>query len=92
MSRQTLLILILTVMSAVLFLMMGADKSRAKSHCRRIPEARLFLLALLGGAVGGTLGMWVFRHKTRHWYFAVFFPLLAAIQLYVLAAALLYSL
>ena len=92
MSRQTLLILILTVMSAVLFLTMGADKSRAKSHCRRIPEARLFLLALLGGAVGGTLGMWVFRHKTRDWYFAVFFPLLAAIQLYVLAAALLYSL
>ena len=92
MSRQTPLILILTVMSAVLFLTMGADKSRAKSHCRRIPEARLFLLALLGGAVGGTLGMWVFRHKTRHLYFAVFFPLLAAIQLYVLAAALLYSL
>lgn len=92
MSRQTLLILILTVMSAVLFLAMGADKSRAKSHCRRIPEARLFLLALLGGAVGGTLGMWVFRHKTRHWYFAFGFPLLAAIQLYVLAAALLYSL
>lgn len=92
MSRQTLLILILTVMSAVLFLTMGADKSRAKSHCRRIPEARLFLLAILGGAVGGTLGMWVFRHKTRHWYFAFGFPLLAAIQLYVLAAALLYSL
>ena len=92
MSRQTLLILILTVMSAVLFLTMGADKSRAKAHSRRIPEARLFLLALLGGAVGGTLGMWVFRHKTRHWYFAVFFPLLAAAQLYVLAAALLYSL
>ena len=92
MSRQTLLILILTIMSAVLFLTMGADKSRAKSHCRRIPEARLFLLALLGGAVGGTLGMWVFRHKTRHWYFAFGFPLLAAIQLYVLAAALLYSL
>lgn len=92
MSRQTLLILILTVMSAVLFLTMGADKSRAKSHCRRIPEARLFLLALLGGAVGGTLGMWVFRHKTRHWYFAFGFPLFAAIQLYVLAAALLYSL
>ena len=92
MSRQTLLILILTVMSAVLFLTMGADKSRAKSHRRRIPEARLFLLALLGGAVGGTLGMWVFRHKTRHWYFAFGFPLLAAIQLYVLAAALLYSL
>lgn len=92
MSRQNLLILILTVMSAVLFLTMGVDKSRAKSHGRRIPEARLFLLAFLGGAVGGTLGMWVFRHKTRHWYFAVGFPFLAAIQLYALAAVLLYSL
>ena len=92
MSRQTLLILILTVMSAVLFLTMGIDKSRAKAHGRRIPEARLFLLAFLGGAVGGTLGMWVFRHKTRHWYFAVLFPLLSAVQLYALAAALLYSL
>ena len=25
--------------------------------------------SFFGGAVGGVLGMLVFRHKTRHWYF-----------------------
>ena len=47
---------------------------------RRVPEARLFLLALLGGALGGVLGMQVFRHKTQHMQFVVGFPLLALIQ------------
>lgn len=71
----------LALMSIVLFVMMGADKKLAKAHARRIPEARLFLFALLGGAVGGTLGMYAFRHKTKHWYFALGFPVIAVIQL-----------
>ena len=74
----------LIIMSAVLFIMMGADKKRARRRAYRIPEARLFLFAVLGGAVGGTLGMVVFRHKTKHWTFAVFFPLLAAVQVFIL--------
>ena len=40
----------------------------------------LFLSAILFGAFGGTLGMFVFRHKTKHWYFRVFFPLLMVLQ------------
>ena len=74
----------LCVMSLVSFLVMGSDKRRAKQGARRVPEARLFLLALLGGGVGGLLGMYVFRHKTRHLQFALGFPLIAAVQ--VLAA------
>ena len=46
-----------------------------------MPEKTLFLLALLGGACGGWLGMRVFRHKTKHWYFVWGFPLLALLQL-----------
>ena len=68
-------------MSIVLFVMMGTDKKLAKAHARRIPEARLFLFALIGGAVGGTLGMYAFRHKTKHWYFALGFPAIALVQL-----------
>ena len=59
---------------------MGVDKYRAISRCWRIPEATLFILALVGGACGGTVGMYSFRHKTKHWYFAVFFPALAILQ------------
>ena len=65
----------------VLFVVMGVDKYRAIRRLWRIPEATLFILALVGGACGGTVGMYSFRHKTKHWYFAVFFPLLALAQL-----------
>lgn len=59
-----------------------ADGHRQKqSAARRIPEKTLFLFTLLGGGIGGTLGMYVFHHKTRHWYFAVFFPLIAIAQI-----------
>ena len=80
MSRLTVYILILIVLSLVLFVTMGADKNRAKQGARRVPEKTLFLLALLGGAIGGTAGMVFFRHKTKHWYFALGFPLLAVLQ------------
>lgn len=73
------------VTSIVLFFMMGADKAKAKANegsgkIRRTPEARLFLFAIIGGAIGGTAGMFVFRHKTKHWYFRYGFPLIAALQ------------
>lgn len=80
MSGEALLIWC-ALMSAVLFIIMGADKRRARKGARRVPEKRLFLLALLGGAAGGWLGMYVFRHKTRHWYFCFGFPLIALAQL-----------
>ena len=67
------------------FAVMGMDKRRAKRGTWRISEKALFLPAVLGGALGGTLGMRFFRHKTRHWYFRWGFPLLLLLQLAVLA-------
>lgn len=58
------------------FLLMGADKSRAKKNRRRIPEATMFLVAVLGGSLGVLLGMYAFRHKTLHTKFTVGIPLL----------------
>ena len=69
------------VMSLALLLLMGADKHYAKSGRRRVPEKRLFLLALLGGAPGGLLGMYAFRHKTKHPRFLLGFWALALLQL-----------
>ena len=71
----------LLLMSLVLFFTMGADKRRAVKSLRRVPERRLFTLALLGGAAGGWLGMYAFRHKTKQGKFIFGFPLIALLQL-----------
>ncbi len=65
-------------------LLMGADKSRACRHQRRISERALFFFPVFGGALGGTLGMLLFHHKTRKRAFAWGFPLLALGQLLIL--------
>ena len=63
------------------FLLMGIDKRKAIKHAFRIPEATLFSVAILGGSIGCILGMFHFRHKTKHWYFVVGMPLIFFIQL-----------
>ncbi|MGN0805121.1 MAG: DUF1294 domain-containing protein [Candidatus Coproplasma sp.] len=56
-------------MGLLAFIVYGVDKGKAIRGAWRIPEATLLLLSALGGCLGGTLAMCVFRHKTRHWYF-----------------------
>lgn len=60
---------------------MGMDKAKAKKHAWRIPEATLFSIAILGGSIGSILGMYHFRHKTKHWYFVVGMPVIFFVQL-----------
>ena len=78
------LIIWLAVMSVVLFILMGVDKSKAKRHAWRIKERTLILLAAVGGAIGGCLGMLLFRHKTKHAAFVITFPLFAVLHLVAL--------
>ena len=61
-------------------ILMGVDKYKAKKRTFRIPEATLFTIAIFGGSLGTTLGMFLFRHKTRHWYFLYGMPLILIIQ------------
>ena len=67
--------------SIAAFITMGADKRKARNGRWRVPEATLFLLALLGGALGATLGMHLFHHKTKHWYFRWGLPLILLVQI-----------
>ena len=71
----------LAIINIAAFAAMGIDKLKAKKRAWRIPEATLFLLGIFGGSVGGILGMFLFRHKTRHWYFLYGFPLILIMQL-----------
>ena len=79
---------VLVVMNLAAFALMGIDKAKAKAGAWRIPEKTLFLVTALFGGLGGTLGMNVFRHKTKHWYFKYGFPTLLVIQLAVLVLVL----
>lgn len=62
------------------------DKSRAARGARRVPEATLLGLALLGGSPGLALGMLAARHKTRKPGFLLRFAGVVALQLVLLAA------
>ena len=74
----------LGLLSLLSFTLMGVDKARAQRKEWRIPERTLLLTALLGGAAGGWLGMRVFHHKTRHWYFRFGLPALFLLHLALL--------
>lgn len=76
--------IVFVVMNTAGFLLMRADKKRAQREQRRIPEAVLFIVAFLMGGLGSTIAMFAYRHKTKHWYFVVFFPIFALISLFVL--------
>ena len=74
----------LLVINLLGFFAMGLDKHKAKKGKWRIPEKTLFLLAILGGSLGTTIGMHVFHHKTKHWYFKFGMPLIFVIQMILL--------
>ena len=77
----TVLLVWLTVINLLTFIVYGADKRRARKGKWRVPEKTLFLLPLLGGSIGALLGMRVFHHKTKHWYFVWGVPAILLAQL-----------
>lgn len=76
-----MLIWYLAAVNLLAFILMGVDKARARRGVRRIPEKALFLAALIGGSVGALLGMYTFRHKTRHRSFVIGMPVILLLQL-----------
>lgn len=75
------LIFYLLLVNAVAFLLMLVDKRKAVKKKWRIPEASLLLWAGLGGSVGALLGMYTFRHKTRHPKFTIGIPAILIAQI-----------
>lgn len=68
------------------FAMMGIDKRKAVKKLWRIPESSLFIIAIIGGSIGSIIGMRVFHHKTRHWYFVYGMPLILILQILFIIA------
>lgn len=89
MEKKTIILVVLAfvaVMNVISFALMGLDKRCARQGKWRVPEKRLFLVTACFGGLSGVLGMKVFHHKTQHWYFKVFFPMLLVLQLATLVA------
>ena len=69
------------IINLVGFVMMCVDKQLAIHQKNRVPEKVLFLIAIIGGSLGGILGMYAFRHKTKHVSFVIGMPVILIIQL-----------
>ena len=63
------LLILFAALSAVALILYAADKRKAKKKRWRIPEKILLGVGFFGGAIGALLGMNLFHHKTKHWYF-----------------------
>ncbi len=72
------LIALFAVINLFAFFLMARDKRKAVhgKNAERAPEGFMFFLATVFGSVGVYLGMILFRHKTRKWYFQIGIPLL----------------
>ena len=68
------------------FILWGFDKSRARRGGRRVPEATLHLLALVGATPASFHAMWVFRHKTLKTRFKVLYAIFLAVQTWAFIA------
>lgn len=69
-----MLVGLLILINIVAFYMYWRDKRNARKGRWRIPENTLLGVAFIGGALGALLGMYVFRHKTKHWKFKILVP------------------
>ena len=87
-----LLLFYLVTINAVGFLIMLADKEKAKKHLWRIPEATLLTVAALGDSIGSLAGMKVFHHKTKKPKFYIGIPAILVLQILLCVFAYIYIL
>lgn len=81
MSVVSYIAIYFVIMNLIGFAIMGIDKRKAIKRAWRIPESTLFVIAIIGGSIGTTIGMHVFHHKTRHWYFLYGMPAILLLQI-----------
>ena len=76
-----LLLAYFLLVNAAAFILMMADKIKAKKNRWRIKESTLILSAVFGGSIGALAGMYTFRHKTLHRKFTIGIPAILALQI-----------
>lgn len=69
------------IINIIGFFIMWLDKRKAMKGSWRIPEKTLFIITALGGGIGTTIGMYVFRHKTQKIQFVIGFPFITILEI-----------
>ncbi len=90
--QVTLILSYLVGINVITFFLYGLDKWKAKTHRQRISEARLLMLAVVGGSIGAWAGMKVWHHKTLHRKFRYGVPLIGIAQVALLLLILIRNL
>lgn len=80
---MTVLLVFVIIMNLIGYIIMNIDKQRAKRKEYRISEKTLWTIAILFGAIGMTVGMRQFRHKTKHAQFKIGLPVLSLVNILV---------
>ena len=74
----------LLIVNVIGFLLFGIDKYKAIHQKYRISEKALFMIALIGGAYGAYVAMYLFHHKTRKLKFKLGMPVIVLLESYLL--------
>lgn len=80
-SYPLIVIAVFAVMNIIALAFYVSDKNKAKKGAWRIPEATLIALAWAFGSVGALIGMYVYRHKTKHIKFILLVPMAFIVHL-----------
>jgi uncharacterized membrane protein YsdA (DUF1294 family) len=70
----------IALLNALAFILIGNDKYKSRHNQWRISEKSFFVISTLGGSIGVLMGMYFFRHKTRHPNFVWGIPIILILQ------------
>ena len=86
------ILIYLLIINIIGFLSMAIDKFKAKKQMWRIKEQTLFIIAMIGGSIGSIIGMYTFRHKTKHLTFTIGMPTILVAQIALIIYFICYKL
>ena len=75
------IIIYLISINIIGFFIMWLDKQKARKGSWRIPEKTLFIITAIGGGIGTTACMYVFRHKTKKLNFIIGLPFITILEI-----------
>ena len=88
---MTYLFVWLIFINLIAIIIYRSDKNKSEKGKWRTKETNLLLFPLFGGGIGSTIGMYVFRHKTKKIKFVFGVPILTIVSIVIIYALFYYK-